>query len=255
MRGVVYRYTINDKYYIGKTLMQERKRIAKHKYEALRKKSDTPFARAIRKYGWDNVISSYEVLEEVLCDTKHELQTELCKKETYYILHYNSLVPNGYNVYVKGQDRLISGYKNKEEMYKKISQSLSGKYLNNQNSKKVYCIELDTWYPSVSEASRILNVDKSSIQKVCTKKIKSAGGYRFTYDKRYIPTYPRRTQEVRCIELNKTFPSVRDAIDYLKLPYNKRLELKNSIKHNWKFHGYHWEKTGKTIPCCYKRVL
>lgn len=47
-----------------------------------------------------------------------------------------------------------------------------------------------------------------------------------------IPDYPRQTQEIYCVELDKTFPSVRDVIDYLKLPYNKRLELKNSIKKN-----------------------
>ena len=255
MRGVVYRYTINGKYYIGKTLMEERKRINKHKYEALTKKVDTPFARAIRKYGWDNVIKSYEVLEEFNCDTKEELQKILYEKETYYILYYNSLTPNGYNVYSKGAEHTINGYKNKEEMYKKISKSLKGKYLNNNNSKPVYCVELDKWYPSISEAGRQLNIHNSNIQKVCAKIMSTTNGYRFTYNKNDIPEYARSTQEIYCIELGKNFNSVRDALDYLELPYKKRGELKNAIKYGWRFKNYHWIKTGKTIPCYYKPVL
>lgn len=255
MRGVVYRYTINDKYYIGKTLMEERKRQAKHKYEALTKKADTPFAKAIRKYGWNNVLNSYEVLEEFNANTKEELQNILCEKETYYIIKYNSLVPNGYNIYAKGQDHFMKGYANKEDMYEKISNSLKGKYLNNQNSRKVYCVELDKWFPSVSQAGRDLNIPQCDIQKVCTGVCSTAKGYRFTYDKNKIPEYKRATQEIRCIELDKTFDSVRHATEYFDLPYNKRGELKKAIQKGWRFHGYHWEKTGKLIPCYYKRVL
>ena len=255
MRGVVYRYTINGKYYIGKTLMEERKRINKHKYEALTKKTDTPFARAIRKYGWENALKSYEVLEEFNCNTKEELQKILYEKETYYILLYNSMVPNGYNVYSSGAERTISGYKNKEEMYKKISKSLKGKYLNNSNSRKVYCVELDKWFDSVCEASRQLHIHHTCIQKVCVKKQATAGGYRFTYDKNDIPNFRQSTQEIYCVELDMKFDSVRDALEYLNLPYKKRAELKHAIKHNWKFNNYHWKKTGKTIPCYYKKVL
>lgn len=255
MRGVVYKYTINNKSYIGKTLMEERKRINKHKYEALTKKSNTPFAKAIRKYGWDKVLKSYEILEEFHCDSKKELQSILCEKETYYILKYKTLIPNGYNVYSKGCEKLANGYKNKEEMYKKISDTLKGKYLNNQNSKKVYCVELNKWYESVSEAGRQLGINQSNIQKVCTGKCSTANGYRFTYNIESIPSYTRYTQEIYCIELDKTFNSVRDVINYFNLPYNKRNILKNAIKHGWKFNGYHWKKTGKTIPCYYKKVL
>lgn len=255
MRGVVYRYTLNDKYYIGKTLMEERKRKDKHRYEALTKKANTPFAKAIRKYGWDNALKSYEVLEEFYADTKEELQSILCEKETYYILKYNSLVPNGYNIYAKGQDHFIKGYKNKEDMYKKISKSLKGKYLNNQNSRKVYCVELDKWFPSVSQAGRDLGIPQCDIQKVCTGKCATAKGYRFTYNKNDIPQYKRATQEICCVELNINFNSVRDALEYLSLPYEKRGELKKALEKGWRFHGYHWKKTGKTIPCYYKPVL
>lgn len=255
MRGVVYKYTINDKCYIGKTLMDERKRINKHKYEALTKKTNTPFARAIRKYGWEKVLKSYDVIEEFYADDKSDLQKILYEKETYYILKYNTLVPNGYNIYAKGQEHIIHKYKNKQQMYDKISKSLKGKYLNNSNSKKVYCVELNKWFPSISQASRDLNIPMDSISAVCRHKCATAYGYRFTYDINNIPNYKRSTQEIKCVELDMNFNSVRDALEYMNLPYNKRSELKHAIKNKWKFNNYHWIKTGKTIPCYYKRVL
>lgn len=255
MIGVVYRYTINGKYYIGKTLMEERKRQNKHKFEALTKKANTPFARAIRKYGWNVAINSYEVLERYDIKNRQELNSKLIEREEYNILKYNSLVPNGYNVYANGAEKLMNGFKNKEEMYEKISKSLKGKYLNNVHSRKVYCVELGKWFPSVSEAGRQLGIDQSGIQKVCTGKMSQTAGYRFTYDKNKIPKYSRQTQEILCVELNKKFNSVRDALEYFELPYNKRGELKHAIEHNWRFNNYHWKKTGKTIPCYYKKVV
>ena len=56
MTGIIYQYKIGNKYYVGKTYGLERKRIDKHKYEALTLKKDHPFCRAIRKYGKDNFI-------------------------------------------------------------------------------------------------------------------------------------------------------------------------------------------------------
>lgn len=38
MRGVIYCYTLSGKKYVGKTLTEERKRIDKHKFDALTKK-------------------------------------------------------------------------------------------------------------------------------------------------------------------------------------------------------------------------
>lgn len=65
MKGVIYQYHVGNKYYVGKTYGLERKRIDKHKYEALTKNAQTPFARAIRKYGWETVKASYEVIEVI----------------------------------------------------------------------------------------------------------------------------------------------------------------------------------------------
>ena len=47
--------------------------------------------------------------------------------------------------------------------------------------KPVRCIELNTIYPSVREAARCLNLDSSSIGKVCRRKLKTAGGYHWEF--------------------------------------------------------------------------
>ena len=49
--------------------------------------------------------------------------------------------------------------------------------------KPVRCIELNTIYPSASEAARSLNLHRSSIGKVCRGERKTAGGYHWEYVK------------------------------------------------------------------------
>ena len=47
--------------------------------------------------------------------------------------------------------------------------------------KPVICIELNTIYPSASEAGKCLNLDPSSINKVCRGERKKAGGYHWEH--------------------------------------------------------------------------
>ena len=137
-RGIIYQYRIENKYYVGKTYGLERKRIDKHKYEALTLKSDRPFQRAIRKYGWDKVFSGYSVIEEIFAGTKEELNEILIEREAYWIKERNSLVPNGYNVLKSGQIE-VPHTQGKDEIYKKVSESLKGKHMNHEStSRKVY---------------------------------------------------------------------------------------------------------------------
>lgn len=77
--GIIYQYRIENKYYVGKTYGLERKRIDKHKYEALTLKSDRPFQRAIRKYGWENVLAGYSVIERISAETKTD-KTKAARK-------------------------------------------------------------------------------------------------------------------------------------------------------------------------------
>ena len=118
MQGIIYQYKIGNKLYVGKTLTLERKRQAKHKFEALKLHKETPFARAIRKHGWDNVLDGYSVIERIEANTKQELNAKLCERETYWIRALDTLVPKGYNCYDRGQYGTPT-YSDKKAMYEK----------------------------------------------------------------------------------------------------------------------------------------
>lgn len=214
MEGIIYQYKIGNKYYVGKTYMLERKRINKHKYEALTLKKDHPFCKAIRKYGWGTVRASYSVVERHSAKSKQELNDILIDREAFWIAQRNSVVPNGYNIYSKGT-RKTPHTENKEEIYKKISSSLKGKYMNCEStSRRVYCIEQQKWYLSVSEAERQNSISKGSIGKAASGRNCRAGGLTWSYTGKK----PEREDLIKksrkpiyCIELNKTFPSIYEA--------------------------------------------
>lgn len=85
----IYKITnkINNKVYIGQSVHIER-RWAEHCQDS----SNSVIAKAIKKYGKENF--TFEVLEEY----SEEDISKLDERENYFILLYNSIVPNGYNV-------------------------------------------------------------------------------------------------------------------------------------------------------------
>lgn len=245
--GVIYSYTLNGKQYIGKTSMEQRKRMGKHKFEAFTKKTNTAFARAIRKYGWEETAKSYKVVETVVADTKAEMLLELSKRETYYILRFNTVVPNGYNLYATS-DYSEKTYGDKVGMYKKVSQSLKGKYMNCEStSRKVYCVEMDKWFPSISEASRVTGIPHTSISKCANGTNCNGGGYTWTYGAKKGRASKRENKKIRCKETGEIFDSV---YSLAKLLHEKNPErttnniyqgLKTSVKKGWRCEGFHWE--------------
>lgn len=91
--GFIYRYVSpSGKSYIGQTT---RSLFERAQHNGKEYKNCTVFYNAIQKYGWDNFKA--EILEECL-------SSELDEKEKSYIEKYNSLVPNGYNVRIGGND-------------------------------------------------------------------------------------------------------------------------------------------------------
>lgn len=78
---------------------------------------------ARKKYGPENF--SYEVLEEIVCDTEEELASKLNEREIHYIAQYDSFT-HGYNNALGGGG--AKGYRHTEE-YKKW-QSEQSKILN-----------------------------------------------------------------------------------------------------------------------------
>jgi group I intron endonuclease len=110
--GFIYKITNkeNGMIYIGQTIQTLEDRWRQH-----RKKSSTCLylKRAFEKYGIDNFIF------EMICCCDNE---ELDKLEIHYMIEFNSIVPNGYNLREGGN----SGRHN-EETKKKISDALKGR--------------------------------------------------------------------------------------------------------------------------------
>ena len=92
-------------------------------------RENTPFGKAIEKYGWDNI--KHEIL-----DTNIDEFEAKCLEE-YYIFSYRTYVGfsdcNGYNCTLGGEGSL--GYIASEEARKKISESNKGRTVWNKGKK------------------------------------------------------------------------------------------------------------------------
>jgi group I intron endonuclease len=116
--GLIYRYTSpSGKMYIGQTI-NEKSRNCQHKTQTIL--ADTYFAKAIRKYGFDNL--EYEVLISFKPTIdKDRLKRVLDKLEQRYIKLYKTNIHEfGYNLNEGGNGNL--GYEHTEEALTKITQ-------------------------------------------------------------------------------------------------------------------------------------
>lgn len=242
MTGIIYQYEIGGKLYIGKTYMQERKRKAKHKFEAFTLNKPTPFARAIRKYGWENTLAGYSIVETITADTVEMLNQELIEREAFWIKAKNTLVPNGYNVMRNGAMIPPHTY-NKKEIYSRVAKSLKGKYMNcAETSRRVYCVEQKKWYPSESEAERQNGLARCSVSKAAQGKNVCAGGLHWAYNEN---TKPRESKiksirkPVICIETGKIYPSIYAVAKelYGEKAAAKKSAIQNALRYNRKTSG------------------
>lgn len=203
----IYKITnnINNKVYIGQTIMQPNQRWSKHLSDAKMKKP-YPLYNAMRKYGLDSF--SFEIIEECL-------EEELNNKEKYYIQLYHSYIneenSNGYNATLGGtngqlyfnpdleivKEKAKNMTINQLAIYFEVSYSTMKNYLLNNNitfcktswgSKEIAQIDKDTneiirTFPSIAEASRFFNKipKNSAIRDVLRNKCKTAYGYKWSY--------------------------------------------------------------------------
>ena len=99
--------TVNNKVYVGKTLLSIQKRFQQHLQDAKRF-TDRPLYRAINKYGAENF--SITLLEEVE-------QSQLSSREQYWIAQKNSY-ENGYNATRGGDGAILYNYEEIIEKYR-----------------------------------------------------------------------------------------------------------------------------------------
>ena len=120
---IVYRITnkINGSMYIGQTYRELGLRKSEHKYDASTG-LNYPLYNAMNKYGFDNFV--FEVVATA------ETVEELNDLEQYYIEHFNTLKPNGYNLGRGGQNKKMT-----EETKKKMSVAHTGKVLTEEHRK------------------------------------------------------------------------------------------------------------------------
>jgi group I intron endonuclease len=113
---VIYKISSpKGKVYIGRT-KNFNGRMAEHKHNALTKKQTYPIHKAIRKYGWDNMI------KEIICEVEPEKAQKL---EEEFILAYDA-VKKGYNsTYGGGGGNM---FKDNPELLEKLRQTLSKRF-------------------------------------------------------------------------------------------------------------------------------
>lgn len=128
--GFIYKYTSpSGKIYIGQTTRNLKTRAGRKgsHYQFY----DTPFCRAIRKYGWEKFI--VEILEELYCANKKDLIACLNDREEYYIKTLNSIDSKiGYNCRTSGESHIVS-----KETRKKISDANKGRTLSLEHRAKI----------------------------------------------------------------------------------------------------------------------
>ena len=71
------------------------------------------------------------------------------------------------------------GKKHTEETRKRISEANKGE--NSPRAIKVYCVELDMVFNTITEASKFVGCDNSNISNVLIGRQKTAGGYHWIY--------------------------------------------------------------------------
>lgn len=117
---LIYKHTSpNGKAYIGQS-----KDYAKRCLEHKKGNKCTIFAKAVKKYGWDNF------KHEILKDSLNLEEANLWEK--FYINHFNTLKPNGYNLRSGGQNSTLH-----ESSKVKIGNANRGRICTDETRKKI----------------------------------------------------------------------------------------------------------------------
>lgn len=187
---IVYKHTnkINKKVYIGIT-----SQTPENRWKNGNGYTSMYFERAIKKYGWDG----FE--HEIICENLSK--KDACNIERILIKSFRSYDPNyGYNKTLGGDGggmfnkhhseeakRKISEARKRdgftEEHKKHISESKSG--VKHHLAKPVYQYTKDGKFVRkwdyMSQAAKELHLSKGNISNVCTGRVPSCGGFKWSY--------------------------------------------------------------------------
>lgn len=191
---------VNGKRYYGITGKEVNKRWANGKGYTRNKY----FNRAINKYGWNNfehIVIAKGLNEEEAKWLEIELIREwnTTNKDKGYNITLGGESFNGYKITEEHRKKLSEankgktisketrkksseshkGYKWTEEQKQKLSEANKGK--NNPNATKVYCVELNMVFNTITEASEYVGCNKSGISNCLHGKRKTCGGYHWLH--------------------------------------------------------------------------
>ena len=121
------------------------------------------FWNEINKYGWDNF--THEVLFNNL--TKDEAEW---LEKMYIALYDTTDGEKGYNISFGYTQK---GCKRTEEQRKHISEG---------HKKRIYCVELDMVFDSITQASKHVGCNGDNISHCLKGRYKTCGGYHWVYD-------------------------------------------------------------------------
>ena len=126
--GVIYKVinVVNDKAYIGQTVVGLEKRRRRHIVEANGKHNNFYFHNALKKYGLENF--NWKIIE--FCDSKEELD----EMEFHYIKRYNSREA-GYNLTFGGDG--IVGFKHSTATRERMSKARKGRKMTEEARLKL----------------------------------------------------------------------------------------------------------------------
>ena len=177
MKGIIYKYTSpSGKVYIGKTVNE---RVRKNQHKSTAKTRKTYFARAILKYGFENL--AYEVIIRFNPTTdKDKLNRVLSKLEKRYIKLYNSNVKDfGYNLTSGGEG--TPGYIYTPEQKQRLREQSAKEGRSKQVFQFSIKKEFIRSFVSIQEAAESLKGNTPLISKriseVCNNKWESAYNY------------------------------------------------------------------------------
>lgn len=224
--GYIYKIIndINNKIYIGQTTRTVELRWRSHLLTCKKDCCDTYFHQVVHNLGMIH-FKPIEI-EKIVNISKDELLKELNKKEIYYIRKFNSIRPNGYNT-AKGGYNLPNTY-----MEKSVYQfSLIG--------------ELIAIYKSMANASEITGTQQSDISKCCNGVIKSANGFVWSFNNKFICNNNPHQKPIDVYTINgeflETLMKQGDAIKYTHSKNISKLCSGKLIQSNGYVFRYHGE--------------
>lgn len=194
---------VNNKVYIGKTLLTPEKRFKEHIIDSRKINNEKrPLYSTMKKYGTEN----FYVVTVEECD-----KALLNEREKYWIEYFGSF-KDGYNATVGGDGKPYLDY---ELIYKTYIKTKSIK----ETAKIIPCSP-----ESVSKVLSIYNIDSEI-------KIKNANMLK----SKKVAMLDKNTGQIL-----KVFPSIKNACDYLQRPFSGHISAVCNKKRKTAY-GYKWE--------------